>query len=61
MQPLKTNSTFVRDSDFNLSLTHMQSMTSQVTQQELQKGDVLYSDCKDAFLDLQKFKNENNA
>ena len=28
---------------------------------ELEKGDVLYTDCKDAFMDLQKYKNDNNA
>ena len=43
----------IDDKDFNLS----QSMTSA----ELKKGDALFSDCKDVFLDLQRHKNQNNV
>ena len=27
----------------------------------IRRGDVLYTECKDVFLDLQKQKNQNNA
>ena len=28
---------------------------------DLRKGDALFNDCKDVFLDLQRQKNQNNA
>ena len=64
MQSNIYNST-VRDSDFSLSQsegTTLNAATSQslATMSELKKGDNLYSDCKDVFLDLQRHKNENN-
>ena len=54
------NSTTVRDSDFNLSQTAEEMVTdgtavgqsTLLAQSELRKGDALYSDCKDAFMDL---------
>ena len=51
-QKLITTENF-EDKDFNLS----QSMISDA----LKKGDALFTDCKDVFLDLQKHKNQNNV
>ena len=51
-QKLITTENF-EDKDFNLS----QSMISDA----LKKGDALFTDCKDVFLDLQKHKNRNNV
>ena len=42
----------IEDKDFNLS----QSMAST----DIRKGDALFADCKDVFLDLQRHKNQNN-
>ena len=44
----------IEDKDFNLS----QSLASVGV--DIKKGDVLFSDCKDVFLDLQRHKNQNN-
>lgn len=54
----------MRDSDFSLSQSEGTALAvsqSMVTLGELRKGDNLYTDCKDVFLDLQRHKNENNA
>ena len=64
----QNNSTVVRDSDFNLSQTAEDvsngavPMPSNVTIGfDLTQGEALYSECKSAFMDLQKHKNDNNA
>ena len=48
-------------SDTEVLTTQFSAATENCTQQDLKQGDVLYSDCKNVFMDLQKFKNENNA
>ena len=65
---MNTNSTVERDSDFNLSQTaedaggEVRAMNNPTNVTgDLSKGEALYSECKNAFFDLQRHKNDNNA
>ena len=62
---MNTNSTVERDSDFNLSQTAEdvggEVCATNSTTGDLCKGEALYSECKNAFFDLQRHKNDNNA